>query len=201
MKIPDILYRTLPSGLLVLAAACAVELGGPEDEVQSATSAALPATADSWVRSASSVNSNKGTEATLYADHLDSGGGERRIFLHFTVPDGTAPVSSARIELHCKRSSDAGGDLKRVAKHLGRDDAHLEQPAGDRHPGAASRSGHRRSVVSFDLRKRASPPPSAPRRARVPEPRPPAPVRSERPTQEGAPPGALLDPFPKKSPP
>lgn len=82
---------------------------------ESALSSSFSLVADSWVRSGSSVNSNKGTLAVLYADALDSGGAERRIFLKFNVlSTGGQAIESARVRLACVSGSAAGGSLHGV---------------------------------------------------------------------------------------
>lgn len=70
-----------------------------------------PAIADSWVRSGSSVKSNKGRETILSADRVDSGSAERRIYFQFEVPDGVE-VAEAHVQLYCTRGSDRGGELR-----------------------------------------------------------------------------------------
>ncbi len=102
----------------VFAAFVACGGGDADDDLSASNSnASRPygAVADSWVRSGSSINSNKGTELELYADATDSGGAERRIFIKFTVSGAGASVLSAKLRLHCTSGSASGGTLRAVS--------------------------------------------------------------------------------------
>ncbi|MBP9114280.1 MAG: DNRLRE domain-containing protein [Polyangiaceae bacterium] len=106
-----------PLALACAAGACSDAAEGDDlSSSSSNASVALGAIADTWVRSGSSINSNKGTEPTLQADGFDSGRAERRIFLKFRVAGSAGrKIESVKLRLRCSEGSISSGTVRSVS--------------------------------------------------------------------------------------
>src|SRR5262245_5983951 len=86
-----------------------------DDQADGLTATFSPV-ADSWVRSGTSVNSNKGGLTILYADAIDSGSAERRIFLKFSVSGISGKgIRGVTLRMTSVSGSDNAGAVRTVS--------------------------------------------------------------------------------------
>ena len=93
----------------------------------------LTSIADTYVENGTAAGTNFGTATTIVADNSPI----RQAFLRFDLR-AVPTIGSAKLRLHVANNSERSESVRRHRqprhRHLGRDDDHLQQPAGPRAP-------------------------------------------------------------------